>query len=221
MILSRVRSTRCRHPNITTHIKLSRRFVKAKRMKVVKVTEQILAAKKIDGIQEIKVFRILNTPAFYKVTNNFISIIFISDNIIIFCVAGPKEGRGTILVNLSLCMTLSPVVLVKFSDIDYDFYNPQLHGQFQRCTKAASVTLTQSELPTHCCSSDMTTSFIEENNAFKELPKPSTYITNFIFNNLFSYLLSYLFMIIRVYLYKYCIYSNVMLMCWPRPIFSS
>ena len=117
-------------------------------MKVVKVTEQILAAKKIDGIQEIKVFKILNTPVFYKVTNVFISIIFISDNIIIFCVAGPKEGRGTILVNLSLCMTLFPVVLVKFSDFDYDFYNPQLHGQFQRCTKAASVTLTQSELPT-------------------------------------------------------------------------
>ena len=190
-------------------------------MKVVKVTEQILAAKKIDGIQEIKVFKILNTPVFYKVTNVFISIIFISDNIIIFCVAGPKEGRGTILVNLSLCMTLSPVVLVKFSDIDYDFYNPQLHGQFQCCIQVVSMTLVQLELSTRCCSSDMSMSFIEKNKAFKEIPKPSTYISNFIFINLFSYLLPYLFMIIRVYLYKYCIYSNVMLMCWPRPIFSS
>ena len=122
-------------------------------MKVVKVTEQILAAKKIDGIQEIQVLKFpKHNRAFYRVTNYFIFICPSFDHVIIFYVAGLKEGRRTILVNLSLCIIIFSVVLVIFSDIDYDFYNPQLHGQSQCYIKAVYTTLTQLEHPIQCLS---------------------------------------------------------------------
>ena len=229
-----VTKSRCSHPSITSHIRLPRKYVKARRQRVVNVTKQILKAKMdakleadLEGISKLQVIcfkNLYDTLSYgelseYNKTPPYILVkernVLYFDNFILVVVTGCREGsepcctecrekRGTLLVDLSLmlCMHFPVDVVIQISDF-IDYVNYQHLGEFHHYSLEVQWTQQNSNNRTLSSSSNLKLGIfiLESINCL--------FIALFIFaNNLFI-----LYNTINI-----VNYSNVMLMCWPRPI---
>ena len=220
---------RCLHPGITTQRKLSRRYIKARRQGVVKVSEQILKAK-LEGIQKIQVAHIINLhlndsdfifeldshPQIIKLQKaKFYYLVFNRDIFIFISVTGDQEGRRHLfLISLSLSMLFKNILVIPCSEKMFYFYLQPLGG-FQLSSLVAQWMRLPTENTIHCCSFKLKT---QMEISHMEVIKCQTFYDLFIFAfNLFKIFLIYFYTVFNIVK----IYSNVMLMCRLWPISSS